>query len=623
MPSLFATSPLADTPAVLPAVRPAAGAPDAPLDALMRLIERHFRVAAACAIPGEPAGNWAGAALDSPLREALCALQEAAGVPWTGEPIVLADTGADPSWRDCLLTTRALPFRFVAAWPLQGASGEHIGSLCLIDYAPRVLGAAERASLDDFARLAAVLAGQQAASQFATRFAPPLAPQLIERVSQRESDAPQELEALREREEWLALAVAGSGTGIWDRNVITGEIRYSAGWKAMLGYDEDELTNRIEDSYQRLHPDDREYVKAAMQAHFEGRTESYEVEHRIRCKDGRYKWICSRGKVTGRDSEGRALRMMGTTTDVTSMREMSERLRESVNLITNLTNEVPGLVFQRRSLPDGRVSYPYASAGIAEIYELTPEAVAHDAACIDALIHPDDLEAYRASFAESAACLTPWRLEYRVWLPVQGLRWRQGDARPQRLAGGVTVWHGFITDVTERKRIEAELQEFATTDGLTQLANRRHFMARLDAHFARLARAGGPTAAVLMCDLDHFKAINDRWGHAVGDRALRHFADILRSELGARDIAGRIGGEEFAVLLGASGLAEACAMAHRIRQRIAGESLMCAEGFVPLTVSIGVTEMSAADASAEAALSRSDFALYRAKKNGRNRIECA
>ncbi|MFP6562631.1 diguanylate cyclase [Paraburkholderia sp. B3] len=609
MSSLSATPSLVDAQAVPPAVRPAAGACDAPLDALMRLIECHFRVAAACAIPGEPAGNWAGAALDSPLREALRALQETGEAPWTGEPTVVADTGAEPSWRSCLSTTRALPFRFVAAWPLQGANGERIGSLCLIDYAPRVLDEAERASLGDFARLAAALAGPQ------------LIPQAAQQANPTAKD--RELEALREREAWLALAIAGSGTGIWDRNVVTGEIRYSTGWKAMLGYSEDEVTNRIEDSYQRLHPDDLDYVKAAMQAHFEGRTESYEVEHRIRCKDGRYKWICSRGKVTSHDSEGRALRMIGTTTDVTSMREMSERLRESVNLITNLTNEVPGLVFQRRSLPDGCVSFPYASAGIAEIYELTPEAVAHDAACIEALIHPDDLEAYRASFAESAACLTPWRLEYRVRLPVQGLRWRQGDAKPQRLAGGVTVWHGFITDVTERKRIEAELQEFATTDGLTRLANRRHFMARFDAHFARLHRAGGPAAGVLMCDLDHFKAINDHWGHAVGDRALRHFADMLRMELGAADIAGRIGGEEFAVLLGGSGLAGACAMAQRIQRRLAGEPLTCAEGFVPLTVSIGVTEMSAADPNAEAALSRSDLALYRAKKNGRNRIECA
>jgi diguanylate cyclase (GGDEF)-like protein/PAS domain S-box-containing protein len=394
----------------------------------------------------------------------------------------------------------------------------------------------------------------------------------------------------------------------------------------MLGYAGDEVTNRIEDSYLRLHPDDLEYVKATMQAHFEGRTGQYEVEHRIRCKDGSYKWICSRGKVTARDGEGRALRMIGTTTDVTSMHEMAERLRESASLVTNLTNEVPGLVFQGRRTPDGQMCFPYASAGIAEIYELAPVQVAAHARAIEALIHPDDLGAYRASFAASAATLSPWRLEYRVCLPRQGLRWRQGDAKPQRLADGVIVWHGFITDVTERKRIEAELHEFATTDGLTGLANRRHFMMRLEAQRALLRHAGGAGqagAAVLMCDLDHFKSINDRFGHAVGDAALRHFAGILRTHLRAGDVAGRIGGEEFAVLLGGADLDGACTVARRIQDRIAREPLVSGAGAVPLTVSIGVTRMYADDPSVEAALSRSDTALYRAKKGGRNRIECA
>lgn len=588
-------------PPVPPAAPAAVAGTDSRLDELMRLAERHFGVAAACVIPGESSGRWSGAALDAPLLDALRGLHCVGGVPWMSEPLVVADTRADPVWRTILFTASALPFRFVAAWPLRGAAGERIGSLCLIDPAPRELSETERASLDDFARIAAALADQQA-----------------DAVLQHD-----EIEALRARERLLALAISGSGTGIWDRDVVTGAIQYSTGWKAILGYADHELTNRIEDSYTRLHPDDADYVKAAMQAHFEGRTESYEVEHRIRCKDGRYKWICSRGRVISRDSEGRALRMVGTTTDITSMREMSERLRESVNLVTNLTNEVPGLVFQCRRLPDGRMSFPYASAGIAEIYELTPDAVAKDIACLDALIHPDDLEIWRASFTESAARLDPWHLEYRVQLPTQGLRWRQGDARPQRLANGVTVWHGFITDVTERKRIEAELHEFATTDGLTLLSNRRHFMMRLEAQLSQLRRVGGAPSAVLMCDLDHFKSINDCWGHAVGDQALRHFADILRKYLRAGDVAGRIGGEEFAVLIGAASVEGACAVAHRIQRHIAEQPLASVGGPVPLTVSIGITEMTADDANAEAALSRSDFALYRAKKNGRNRVECA
>ena len=301
-----------------------------------------------------------------------------------------------------------------------------------------------------------------------------------------------ELAELRERQQWLEMAIAGSGTGIWDRNVVTGEIRYSKGWKALLGYDEDELSNRIEDSYLRLHPDDLGYVKAAMQDHFEGRTEYYEVEHRIRCKDGSYKWICSRGKVMSRDSEGRALRMVGTT-----------------------------------------------------------------------------------------------------------------------------------TDITERKRIEAELKEYATTDGLTRLANRRHFMTRLEAHFAYLRRAASSPASILMFDLDHFKTINDRWGHAVGDKALCHFAGILLMELRTTDIAGRLGGEEFAVLLTLSDLKGACVVAQRVQQRLMAQPLTHVEEVVPLTVSIGATAISLADDTPGAVLTRSDQALYLAKKNGRNRVECA
>ena len=150
---------------------------------------------------------------------------------------------------------------------------------------------------------------------------------------------------LRESETRIALAVEGSGTGIWDRNVVTGEMHYSAGWKAILGYPDVEISHHINDSYTRVHPDDLAFVQAAMQAHFDRKTESYAVEHRILCMDGSYKWISSRGKVVSRDADGKALRMLGTTTDISEMRALSERLQQSVDLIACLTNEVPGLVY--------------------------------------------------------------------------------------------------------------------------------------------------------------------------------------------------------------------------------------------------------------------------------------
>ncbi|HEU0230725.1 MAG TPA: diguanylate cyclase [Burkholderiaceae bacterium] len=430
-----------------------------------------------------------------------------------------------------------------------------------------------------------------------------------------------DLEALRDSERRMALAIAGSNTGIWDRDVLNDRIHYSAGWKALLGYAENEIGDQLTESYTRVHPDDLSYVRASMQAHFDQKTPVYEVEHRLRCKDGSYKWVSSRGQVVQRDGNGQALRMIGTTTDITAMRDMSDRLRQTAELLTSLTDEVPGLVFQYQRLPDGKTCFPYASAGIQDIYELEPSQVMTDACLLDALIHPDDLAAYHASLDDSARDLTPWHLEYRVVLPRQGLRWRQGVARPRRQADGRVLWHGFITDVTERHTMEDELRELALLDGLTKLPNRRCFMQQIDAELERIKRENGKPAAVLMCDLDHFKGINDRWGHVTGDVALQHFSGILQTHLRKSDVAGRVGGEEFAIMLRATDLAEASGFARRLQGRMRQTPLEQGGHVIPITLSIGIAIMGTADPDAMSVLSRSDAALYEAKAKGRDCIE--
>ncbi|MCP1626197.1 sensor domain-containing diguanylate cyclase [Pseudomonas nitroreducens] len=426
----------------------------------------------------------------------------------------------------------------------------------------------------------------------------------------------------KESERRMALAVDGSGTGIWDRHVPTGQIHYSSAWKSLLGYADDEIGSCIDDAYTRVHPDDLAYVQTTMREHFDGHTESYEVEHRLQHKDGHYLWVSSRGKVVERDAAGNALRMLGTTTDITALREVAEKLRDSVQLLTDLTNEIPGMVFQFRRLPDGTGTFPYVSAGVLDIYGVRPDEVRSDSSFLRQVIHPEDLENCLASLENSATQMQPWRHEYRVVIPERGVFWRQGNAHPKRMEDGSLIWHGFITDITERKRIEAELQLLATTDYLTQLPNRGHFMHLIEAELGRVQRNMEHSAAILMCDIDHFKAINDRWGHAVGDEALRHFAGILGRAIRRVDFAGRMGGEEFAVVLGDADLGSAEVFAQRLQQQLADQPLMQGGQRIPLTISIGVAILEAADNSAEAALSRSDSALYRAKQNGRNRVEC-
>ncbi|WP_342115225.1 sensor domain-containing diguanylate cyclase [Pseudoduganella sp. OTU4001] len=176
-------------------------------------------------------------------------------------------------------------------------------------------------------------------------------------------------------------------------------------------------------------------------------------------------------------------------------------------------------------------------------------------------------------------------------------------------------------DITERKRMNDELVQLATTDFLTGLPNRREFMARLEDEQARLQRDVGGRAAVLMLDIDHFKDINDAHGHDWGDAVLRHLAGLMRDSQRKIDMLGRVGGEEFAILLPGADLEAARAFAERLRQRIADTPLKHNGSSIAVTVSVGIASMAAADRSGDAALVRADHALYRAKRGGRNRVE--
>jgi diguanylate cyclase (GGDEF)-like protein/PAS domain S-box-containing protein len=426
-----------------------------------------------------------------------------------------------------------------------------------------------------------------------------------------------------EADERMALAIEGSGTGIWDRNAVTGEMYYSRGWKAILGYEDWELSSHLEDAYQRIHPDDLPEVQESIRQHFASRSDTYQVEHRIRCRDGSYKWISSRGKVVARDAQGNALRMIGTTTDITEIKRLTQKLAKSSRMLDYLTSEIPGMVFQFRVPPGERGYFTYVSEGARETYGLTPQQLLETPAIIDTVIHPEDLPLYEAARQAVLAGAAHWMLEFRVITADHGVRWLRGQARPRRLEDGTTLWHGFISDISQSKTFELELQEFALTDFLTQLPNRRFFMQRLQEEYNRIQRGMLDTAAVLMCDLDHFKRINDSLGHAVGDRVLTHFAQVLKSQLRRTDTAGRLGGEEFAVILTGANLQAAAEFAMRLQASFASHPMLHEGKEVEVTLSIGIALMQSDCIGQEQVLRASDDALYRAKEKGRNRFEFA
>ena len=176
------------------------------------------------------------------------------------------------------------------------------------------------------------------------------------------------------------------------------------------------------------------------------------------------------------------------------------------------------------------------------------------------------------------------------------------------------------TRTEELQEANRQLELLVRTDPLTGVANRRHFVERAEVEIQRAQRLGTPFS-LLMIDLDHFKHINDTWGHATGDLVLRNFTSIAAAPLRAADLLARIGGEEFAILLPDTGLAGARDAAQRILEAARTHTITTPEGNVRYTASVGAALLKDTDKALDSLLSRADAALYRAKQAGRDRLE--
>ncbi|MDR3440582.1 sensor domain-containing diguanylate cyclase [Telmatospirillum sp.] len=188
--------------------------------------------------------------------------------------------------------------------------------------------------------------------------------------------------------------------------------------------------------------------------------------------------------------------------------------------------------------------------------------------------------------------------------------------------GATCGYLGMAVDVTDRVRATRELKTLARTDPLTGLANRRVFAEAAEAEFERCKRFD-TTAALLMIDIDHFKAVNDARGHEAGDKALVALANLLTATVRTTDVPARYGGEEFVVLLTGTTLAGAADLAERIRERTARITAPSPSGAFGLTISIGATVFTPGDKDWTEALRRADQALYQAKSTGRNKVTAA
>jgi diguanylate cyclase (GGDEF)-like protein/PAS domain S-box-containing protein len=440
-----------------------------------------------------------------------------------------------------------------------------------------------------------------------------------------------EAEAQRERQrsaERLELAAQAATLCLWDWDAVRDRYDELPVLVERLGYEPGEIEPLGTTWRDLVHPGDRPALVAAVQAHVRGDSEYLEAEFRVRHKNGRWVWLLSRARAAERDTQGRALRVVGTHLDTTARRRAESALQRSTDMLRR-TGELGRIGGWELDVETGELTW---SEEVYRIHEVDPSVKPYLAMAIDFYDEPVRVrmeEAVRAGVEHG----TPWDLELPFttakgrprWVRAQGVALFE-DGRPTRLTGA-------FQDITERKttalelqRLNAELTRLSTTDALTEIGNRRQFDLSLAREWSRAARQEGrEPLALVMVDIDHFKDYNDHYGHPSGDAVLTQVAKLLgEAARSGSDLVARYGGEEFALLLPGADLDTAVAIAGRCRALVAEAKIEHRASSISawLTLSIGVAaQRPTATLDPRTLVDTADAALYRAKRTGRDRIE--
>ncbi|HKU79293.1 MAG TPA: diguanylate cyclase, partial [Rhodanobacteraceae bacterium] len=412
---------------------------------------------------------------------------------------------------------------------------------------------------------------------------------------------------LRLRESRLRQALWGSGDEFWDWNLEQGTILRLGPEGTPGGHHEQSVPA---DEWRRtmVHPEDLANLDLALAEHLAGRTEHFEVEHRVRGRDEEWTWVLSRGKIIERDAEGKPLRVCGTERDISAIRAADRERRIASEVIRNMSEAVTvtDLDFRFMSVNTAFTRM----TGYAE-----HEVLGRDASMLNGSRHaPDSYTQLRQTLAETGH----WRgelwqrrkdgEEFLCWVELNEVC----DASGQR-----THMIGVLTDITDRKRAEQELRYLANYDALTGLPNRTLLTERIG-HAIIRARRGNRKVAVLFLDLDRFKHVNDSMGHAAGDRMLKAAGSRLRHVVREGDSVARLGGDEFTVVLENIG---SSAEAERVAEKIISafeEPLELDNGQeVVISPSIGIAMHPDHGQVPSDLLKFADTAMYQAKDHGR------
>ncbi|WP_308388045.1 diguanylate cyclase [Acidithiobacillus sp. AMEEHan] len=305
--------------------------------------------------------------------------------------------------------------------------------------------------------------------------------------------------------------------------------------------------------------------------------------------------------------------LIATFLDMTERCAMEKRLRDSDAQFQHLMNTMQDVFY--RTDADGITRY--VSASVRNILGYSPDEIIGLPA---AAFYPDQddrkelveiikKQGYVHDFPGQMRCrdgrIIDISISSTILLDETG-----------QYAGVEGIWR----DITQRRALERRLEELASRDELTGIANRRFSLEELEKRLSRYKRHQRDMSVCIL-DLDHFKRINDQHGHLAGDKVLREFSRVVQNELRSTDHFGRLGGEEFLLICEDSSIENTTSLARRILQKVSDHSVaISSQTSIQITVSIGATAMEAGDSTISTILSRADDALYQAKSEGRNRI---
>ena len=420
--------------------------------------------------------------------------------------------------------------------------------------------------------------------------------------------------AANERRWQHALDTSQIGIGEWD--LLRGRVDLSPRWLALLGYPSQSFGHGLQSFWSLVHADDLPTVQQALEPLRTARAENGRFECRMLCRDGSWRAFELHALVAERDSAGAPLRLIITARDISQVHEARERQDLSESLFQHLHEGLLITDSQQRVLEanptfSAITGYPREAllgAVPSLLQPATPGSEAHAqqalmSAALDA--HGSWHGVMRSRRRDGDACL--------LQVTVSAVRNTNGTVRNHVLA---------IADITQANQQLEQLQRQAHFDELTRLPNRVRLAQMLQAAM-QTSRREGSLLTVCYLDLDHFKPVNDRFGHEAGDRLLVELAERMRRSLrtwaGGDDVVARIGGDEFVLLLRTATLEESRHAVERVLAQVCQPyGLGVGAGPVMVTASIGATVFPLDGADAETLLRHADHAMYGAKQAGRN-----